>query len=64
MANHSSILAWRIPRTEKPGGLESQGLKESDTTERLNSNNHTQQAGREGGLYPHPLPLVPVPASL
>ena len=21
MATHSSILAWRIPRTEKPGGL-------------------------------------------
>ena len=25
MANHSSILAWRIPRTEKPGGLQSMG---------------------------------------
>ena len=23
MATHSSILAWRIPRTEEPGGLES-----------------------------------------
>ena len=22
MANHSSILAWEIPWTEKPGGLE------------------------------------------
>ena len=21
MATHSSILAWRIPRTEEPGGL-------------------------------------------
>ena len=21
MATHSSILAWRIPQTEKPGGL-------------------------------------------
>ena len=21
MANHSSILAWKIPQTEKPGGL-------------------------------------------
>ena len=21
MANHSSILAWKIPRTEEPGGL-------------------------------------------
>ena len=29
MATHSSILAWRIPGTEKPGGLESMG-SESD----------------------------------
>ena len=26
MATHSSILAWRIPGTEKPGGLPSMGL--------------------------------------
>ena len=26
MAAHSSILAWRIPRTEEPGGLQSTGL--------------------------------------
>ena len=25
MATRSSILAWRIPRTEKPGGLQSMG---------------------------------------
>ena len=25
MATHSSILAWRIPWTEKPGGLQSIG---------------------------------------
>ena len=25
MATHSSILAWRIPWTEKPGGLQSAG---------------------------------------
>ena len=25
MASHSSILAWRIPRTEEPGGLQSIG---------------------------------------
>ena len=31
MATHSSILAWRIPWTEEPGGL--WGRKESDTTE-------------------------------
>ena len=38
MATHSSILAWRIPWTEEPGGLYSPwGHKESDMTERLHS---------------------------
>ena len=32
MATHSSILAWRIPWTEEPGGLQPTG---SDTTEPL-----------------------------
>ena len=27
MANHSSILAWKIPCTEEPGGLQSMGLQ-------------------------------------
>ena len=27
MATHSSILAWKIPRTGKPGGLQSMGLQ-------------------------------------
>ena len=29
---YSSILAWRIPWTEEPGGLQSTGLQESDST--------------------------------
>ena len=33
MATHSSILAWRIPWTEEPGGLQSWGRKELDRTE-------------------------------
>ena len=33
MATYSSILAWEIPRTEEPGGLQSWGHKESDMTE-------------------------------
>ena len=32
MATHFSILAWEIPWTEKPGGRQSMGLQESDTT--------------------------------
>ena len=35
MATHSRILAWRFPWTEKPGGLQSMGRKELDTTEQL-----------------------------
>ena len=27
MATHSNILAWRIPRTEEPGGFQSMGLQ-------------------------------------
>ena len=33
MATHSSILAWRIPWTEEPGGYSPWGQKESDMTE-------------------------------
>ena len=40
MATHSSILAWRIPWVEEPGGLQSM---ESDMTERL-THNHTHTA--------------------
>ena len=38
MAPHSSNLAWKIPWTEEPGGLQSMGsllVRESDTTKRL-----------------------------
>ena len=35
LATHSRILAWRIPWTDEPGGLQSMGVTESDTTERL-----------------------------
>ena len=31
MATHSSILAWRIPRREEPGGLQSMGSQKSRT---------------------------------
>ena len=34
MATHSSVLAWKIPGTEKPGGLAAVcRVAESDTTE-------------------------------
>ena len=33
MTTDSSILAWEFPRKEEPGGLQSMGRKESNTTE-------------------------------
>ena len=38
MATHSSVLAWEIPWTEKPDGLQSVGMKESQIRQWLNSN--------------------------
>ena len=38
VATHSSILAWEIPWTEEPGGLQSIGCRKLDTTEQLNDN--------------------------
>ena len=32
MATHSSVLAWEIPWTEEPDGLQSMGLQELDVT--------------------------------
>ena len=35
MATHCSALAWRVPWTEAPGGLQDVGRKELSTAERL-----------------------------
>ena len=39
MATHSSILAWKIPWTEEPGGLQSMGSQKSWT--QLSDYTHT-----------------------
>ena len=39
MAIHSSILTWKIPWTEEPGGLQSMGSQESDTTQHIQGTN-------------------------
>ena len=35
VAAHSSVLAWRSPWTEEPGGLQATECKQSDMTEQL-----------------------------
>ena len=44
MATYSSILAWRIPWTEEPGGLQSMG-SQRDTSEPLILSRGCQRAG-------------------
>ena len=45
MATYSSILAWRIPWTEEPGGYSPWGCKEFYTTE------HTYTTAKLLGLF-------------
>ena len=45
MATHSSILAWKIPWTEEPGGLQSMGLQ------RLRCDLATEHAGMNTNYY-------------
>ena len=40
MATHSSIPAWRIPWTGRPGRLQYMALEESDVSERLTLSLH------------------------
>ena len=56
MAAHFSILAWEIPWTEEPGGLQSRGGKELDTTKRLNNSNKNIRSFHtfaKFSLFPH-----------
>ena len=41
MATHSSILAWRIPRTEEPGGLQFMGSQRVRDDWVTNTHKHT-----------------------
>ena len=43
MATHSSVLAWRIPGTGKPGGLPSMGLAQSWTRLKQLSSSSSRQ---------------------
>ena len=42
MKIHSSILAWKFPCIEDFGGLQSHGVRESDTTEHAYSKGHDE----------------------
>ena len=58
MATHSGILAYKIPWTEEPGGLQSMGSQESDMTEGVSAHTHVTnkvcpELGDPGAFPPH-----------
>ena len=58
MATHSSVLAWRTPWTEEPGGLQFRGRKSQTRLKRL----HTQAwRRRHVGVTHHGLISSPSP---
>ena len=66
MAAPSSILAWRIPWTEEPGGLQSMGSQESDTTKQLQFHFHFiyRSVYMSVSQFICPLPFSPLVTSL
>ena len=52
MASCSSILAWRIPWTEKPGRLQSIGLQSWAWLKRLSTCTYVQRENGKGRSYP------------
>ena len=42
MATHSSVLAWRIPWTEEPSGLQSMGVTKNPTNQHFHLSNSNQ----------------------
>ena len=56
MAPHSSTLAWKLPWTEEPGGLQSMGSGKSYTTERLHFRFSLSCIGKGNG---NPLVFLP-----
>ena len=50
MATHSSIVAWKIPWTKEPGGLQSIGLqrvRRDSATEYIHTHVHTHTQGHK-----------------
>ena len=53
MATHSSILAWEIPWTEEPGGLQSQRIRHNWPTEHARAHTHTHTVHTDYSFNTH-----------
>ena len=63
MATHSSVLAWRIPGTEEPGGLPSMGSQSWTRLKRLSSSSKIKYLYEEKGLFIFTKQYLPFRAS-
>ena len=64
MAPHSSTFAWKIPWTEKPGGLQSMGLLELDTTEQLHFHTLEKEMATHSSVLAWRIPRTGEPGRL
>ena len=64
MATHSSTLAWKIPRTEEPGGLQSMGSLRVGRTERLHFHFSLSCTGEGNGNLAWRIPGTGEPGGL
>ena len=60
MATHSSILAWRIPWTEEPGGLQSLGMQRVRHDGAINTFTFINTADMGGEKFKSYFPLINV----
>ena len=60
-ATHSSILAWRIPWTEKPDGLQSTGLQKSRTLSSVQFSRSVMSDSLRPHESQHARPPCPLP---
>ena len=55
MATHSSILAWEIPWTEEPGGLQSMGWHRVEMTEVTEQQHDKGQSRKQAANLSSPI---------
>jgi len=63
IATHSSILAWTVPWTEEPGGLQSMGLQKSQTQLKRLSTHKAKWWTNQSSLHYSPPPYRHAPQS-
>ena len=64
MAPRSSTLAWKIPWMEEPGGLQSMGSLELDTTERLHCHALEKEMAAHSSVLAWRIPGTGAPGGL